>query len=147
MALSEIVYGSIPAWAGETYDGRDGEDYHGVYPRVGGGNLLGIGFAAGYAYAGLSPRGRGKLALCVLAASPRGSIPAWAGETIHDTDMRDARWVYPRVGGGNSLADAGAELASGLSPRGRGKRTKRGERGAASGSIPAWAGETELGGA
>ncbi len=52
------------------------------------------------------------------------------------------RGVHPRVGGGNWAREAGAELGSGPSPRGRGKRRAGRRRQARYGSIPAWAGET-----
>ena len=51
--------------------------------------------------------------------------------------------VYPRVGGGNAVVETENGLATGLSPRGRGKlhcetRRLRGYR-----SIPAWAGKRQ----
>ena len=74
-----------------------------------------------------------------------GSIPAWAGETIIGVRSGIVQAVYPRVGGGNGAAFAWSGQDWGLSPRGRGKRIvnppgKRRVR-----SIPAWAGETNLG--
>ena len=50
-----------------------------VYPRVGGGNL---GNASKLPISkGLSPRGRGKLAMSAIVGGVPRSIPAWAGET------------------------------------------------------------------
>ena len=50
--------------------------------------------------------------------------------------------VYPRVGGGNAHVHIPIRLGEGLSPRGRGKRCLLTYRLRRSGSIPAWAGET-----
>ena len=49
---------SIPAWAGETCGGSPVAFRDGVYPRVGGGNIL-LVMLTGIDW-GLSPRGRGK---------------------------------------------------------------------------------------
>ena len=61
--------------------------------------------------------------------------------------MQNARYkrsqVYPRVGGGNGVAQRAGGAHHGLSPRGRGKLTDTGNWGGAFGSIPAWAGETQ----
>ena len=71
--------GSIPAWAGETGPRAGQRRRQQVYPRVGGGNVS-VGFSQSGGL-GLSPRGRGKLRQRFNALLPRGSIPAWAGET------------------------------------------------------------------
>ena len=74
-----LLIGSIPAWAGETFERLSAMSGSEVYPRVGGGNqdrphhrqLL----------AGLSPRGRGKRRPKSIVGIGIRSIPAWAGET------------------------------------------------------------------
>ena len=48
---------SIPAWAGEPAAYKEQGGTPGVYPRVGGGTEIDLGFLTGYS--GLSPRGRG----------------------------------------------------------------------------------------
>ena len=114
---------SIPAWAGETAGavrlGVGGE----VYPRVGGGNHHRRGQSI--RLVGLSPRGRGKPEQCAPLCGWGRSIPAWAGETGSVHRQRHNRAVYPRVGGGNVLPKLSADVAGGLSPRGRGKRRTR----------------------
>ena len=50
---------SIPAWAGETASSTAPIPANGVYPRVGGGNILARNREI--VHRGLSPRGRGKL--------------------------------------------------------------------------------------
>ena len=57
-------------------------------------------------------------------------------------DCRRDSWVYPRVGGGNLRTDTDALRHAGLSPRGRGKPTRRRPSSRRRRSIPAWAGET-----
>ena len=131
---------SIPAWAGETrqrYLARVGRR---VYPRVGGGNTQ--SGARNPVYGGLSPRGRGKLAISCLVLFYQRSIPAWAGETQGLATFAPGVRVYPRVGGGNPAAPLGTVKSRGLSPRGRGKLTFALGMPTTGRSIPAWAGET-----
>ena len=110
---------SIPAWAGETVQGKQVSIGLGVYPRVGGGNTGPSAFPA--VGRGLSPRGRGKRARLQPYEVQRGSIPAWAGETLGSPAARPGLQVYPRVGGGNLTLRALVQIPHGLSPRGRGK--------------------------
>ena len=131
---------SIPAWAGETAKSRRSAASAGVYPRVGGGNYLTQYWAA--ASPGLSPRGRGKQGAACFHHAWAGSIPAWAGETRPATATGSRPGVYPRVGGGNLRRAVDSRPLRGLSPRGRGKPGGNTVRPYASGSIPAWAGET-----
>ena len=91
---------------------------------------------------GLSPRGRGKLELYPDDDARERSIPAWAGETNPRRRRCHIDEVYPRVGGGNSLARSNLARVSGLSPRGRGKREAEYRYSQPYRSIPAWAGET-----
>ena len=114
----DFVEGSIPAWAGETGFRRARMWTSQVYPRVGGGNFSRL--AVRQAVWGLSPRGRGKRPQSNELGGRLGSIPAWAGET-----NRFGTKVYPRVGGGNSPSFMISFIISGLSPRGRGKHSRR----------------------
>ena len=132
--------GSIPAWAGETLGVIQGCMRLSVYPRVGGGNPERLGILLDSL--GLSPRGRGKPYHCALASIATRSIPAWAGETDISVIVRSPPPVYPRVGGGNNGRLHGCLQQGGLSPRGRGKPSRRQAAGAGARSIPAWAGET-----
>ena len=123
-------------------DGMASISQRSVYPRVGGGNVCDRRRLR--RLAGLSPRGRGKPFDERPFVSSERSIPAWAGETKSASESKSGRPVYPRVGGGNNFHCWRERTAEGLSPRGRGKllafcrcRRRRG-------SIPAWAGETEL---
>ena len=93
---------------------------------------------------GLSPRGRGKRWKFSSTRMRRGSIPAWAGETQIDSAAARKMRVYPRVGGGNLHLDWDKPRVEGLSPRGRGKPACGQAMPRALGSIPAWAGETQI---
>ena len=132
---------SIPAWAGETQSVLRPVRRPRVYPRVGGGNDLVIDrilFATG-----LSPRGRGKQSRQVIVQPFQGSIPAWAGETSFSLARSQTGTVYPRVGGGNDGPIQFQPYRVGLSPRGRGKPPGAPYSVTLTGSIPAWAGETQ----
>ena len=138
----KAAWRSIPAWAGETLLDPVIDGGGGVYPRVGGGNAEPRASAG--ICGGLSPRGRGKRSLIIVAALDYGSIPAWAGETDMDEWRRQKDAVYPRVGGGNSIRLLWRQAAHGLSPRGRGKPSESNPARLVDRSIPAWAGETIL---
>ncbi len=69
------------------------------------------------------------------------SIPAWAGEARQARPKSKANKVDPRVGGGSSPAATLVTLATGRSPRGRGKQFFESLDHGGLGSIPAWAGE------
>ena len=96
-----LVPGSIPAWAGEPPAGLARFVGARVYPRVGGGTCFAV--AQGWQRVGLSPRGRGNRRRLRRLASPRRSIPAWAGEPVLDVEDEVGTAVYPRVGGGTKV--------------------------------------------
>ena len=135
-----LIFGSIPAWAGETTSNQTIDKKTKVYPRVGGGN--GNTDSPMPQPKGLSPRGRGKRTRSRPTPPFPGSIPAWAGETAMALKPGAKVAVYPRVGGGNGQCCQGRVFQSGLSPRGRGKQGGPGRVQFCPGSIPAWAGET-----
>ena len=97
--LDAVMFGSIPAWAGETSQQAIANCPIRVYPRVGGGNAA--VHRAEKGYRGLSPRGRGKRRRIRQPPLAVGSIPAWAGETRASAIGNPRPRVYPRVGGGN----------------------------------------------
>ena len=110
-----------------------------VYPRVGG-ETADIGQKVDPS-TGLSPRGRGNLAVDRIGLRDRRSIPAWAGKPRSLLRMMSRRRVYPRVGGETFTLVRLLHMAKGLSPRGRGNPVHdcmiRDDRR----SIPAWAGK------
>ncbi len=74
-----LCAGPIPAYAGETPTSRHLGKTAGAYPRIRGGNQVGL--VAGGLPEGLSPHTRGKRALSFQKAHTHGPIPAYAGET------------------------------------------------------------------
>ena len=92
---------------------------------------------------GSSPRGRGKQYVASAMRKPNRLIPAWAGKTGRgDTPYRRQR-AHPRVGGENPRMNLSPGLATGSSPRGRGKLARALHLEADRGLIPAWAGKTD----
>ncbi len=86
---------------------------------------------------------RGKrIAVCRLINNLR-SIPAYAGETVYTSSSIERKGVYPRLCGGNIASALAVRLRTGLSPPMRGKRIYAADEGTITGSIPAYAGETE----
>ena len=94
---------------------------------------------------GLSPRGRGSHTGLNQLRQTYGSIPAWAGEPSDRRHLSAVPGVYPRVGGGASVAKNCPPSSWGLSPRGRGSHASAGLQTVRVGSIPAWAGEPMAG--
>ena len=111
--------GSIPACAGEPPSRRPQHPSPRVYPRVCGG----------------TPSAYRRYVL------PLGSIPACAGEPMPRLPEPGSGKVYPRVCGGTVMATVPNAVDVGLSPRVRGNHDSLSGRCAASGSIPACAGE------
>ena len=90
--------GSIPACAGEPRIPRSPSAHGGVYPRVCGGTLpCTVGRRM---VPGLSPRVRGNPLRTPPCFTPKGSIPACAGEPTDQNLTALSRRVYPRVCGG-----------------------------------------------
>ena len=132
--------GSIPARAGEpcgqhyacgdgeVYPARAGEPLHHspnrfrttVYPRACGGT---VGIVHSFnGWTGLSPRVRGNLFLASEQLTPKGSIPARAGEPCGQHYACGDGEVYPRACGGTTSPLAKPVPNNGLSPRVRGNR-------------------------
>ena len=130
---------SIPACAGEPAQQRRPAPQPGVYPRVCGGTALIADDIP--AVRGLSPRVRGNLRIFEYGFPVPGSIPACAGEPVAPSISSRAAGVYPRVCGGTERPPRPVGARQGLSPRVRGNRSRPAAAGAASGSIPACAGE------
>ena len=132
--------GLIPAWAGKTPSTASLSTSRPAHPRVGGENET--FYDAASAQRGSSPRGRGKRSCgqgCQVGAR---LIPAWAGKTRHAFRAPAGNAAHPRVGGENLDKGASGLMASGSSPRGRGKRLIRVSVSISRWLIPAWAGKT-----
>ena len=130
---------SIPAYAGEPLIQLPVAADKGVYPRVCGGTFTWKQNAL--IRWGLSPRMRGNLGGRLLRFGGAGSIPAYAGEPGLGDAMLGYLEVYPRVCGGTHGRKSQHTRQRGLSPRMRGNPSGAARTIAASGSIPAYAGE------
>ena len=137
-----VVYGSIPACAGEPASPRQWRPRPRVYPRVCGGTKRTFLWAT--SSTGLSPRVRGNPKVLAPDSETGGSIPACAGEPTARRFPSRWRGVYPRVCGGTWLGWRGGDCAEGLSPRVRGNLQNCARWFGLNGSIPACAGEPEL---
>ena len=136
---TESGWRSIPACAGEPSASSSSARVRRVYPRVCGGTT--VAGSSTTPPKGLSPRVRGNRARGGPRRRDPGSIPACAGEPHPSTTAQTAAWVYPRVCGGTRSHCATNRWFSGLSPRVRGNRRRRGRGRRRCGSIPACAGE------
>ncbi len=130
----------IPAWAGKTVLCFLPSLYLSAHPRVGGENFY--HFFSGFYLLGSSPRGRGKPTAQEQRPNQVGLIPAWAGKTGSRRGPPQHIRAHPRVGGENARRRARAVVASGSSPRGRGKPGGSQRCGSRGRLIPAWAGKT-----
>ena len=136
-------HGSIPAWAGKPTARSRRSMRRTVYPRVGGETAHSVATTSDEY--GLSPRGRGNRGGRVSGRGRPRSIPAWAGKP-HSCAAVIHRWrVYPRVGGETRTGCTSPEKSRGLSPRGRGNRTRHSWLPRCARSIPAWAGKPRAG--
>ncbi len=130
---------SIPARAGEPRCLSSFFSFSGVYPRAcGGTRLSGDDGREGW---GLSPRVRGNQVVIIRGHALQGSIPARAGEPYPSPAGGPCTRVYPRACGGTLTTAPSRGSCKGLSPRVRGNPRARWCPTAASGSIPARAGE------
>ncbi len=94
---------------------------------------------------GLSPRVRGNPTQSIPAPGHIRSIPACAGEPSDSRLCPTAGKVYPRVCGGTRSVVVGWKPINGLSPRVRGNLRQSSGDSPPVGSIPACAGEPQLG--
>ena len=132
--------GTIPAWAGETCERTAALAFAWDHPRVGGGDSWSLPFTR--QIEGPSPRGRGRRRDIRRCQRCVGTIPAWAGETPRRRQSAVWHRDHPRVGGGDRVTKHARTVATGPSPRGRGRRERGELRPVDAGTIPAWAGET-----
>ena len=138
--LEEGTGGLIPAWAGKTCCCVCALFAHRAHPRVGGENSPPT--PARRRFSGSSPRGRGKLVILPFLIVSHRLIPAWAGKTYSLPIRLDKVAAHPRVGGENFDRPINRAVASGSSPRGRGKLCVVQLAPGRARLIPAWAGKT-----
>ena len=132
--------GLIPARAGKTRSPVSSTEACQAHPRVCGENDGST--SANRKVFGSSPRVRGKHGLDQGHRAQRGLIPACAGKTRAGAPIRASARAHPRVCGENLAGRRRNLLASGSSPRVRGKRAAPDGHTLASRLIPACAGKT-----
>ena len=94
---------------------------------------------------GSSPLTRGKPGSRWSSRCGRGLIPAHAGKTLADRELRRGPGAHPRSRGENVRRRFGALLRPGSSPLTRGKHAEGRQRRPEAGLIPAHAGKTRTG--
>ena len=134
-------FGIIPAYAGNTpvhnslaTRRRDhprvcGEHHHQALPK--------------WLAEGSSPRMRGTLLIMTNQRKHDGIIPAYAGNTISRSSSRASNWDHPRVCGEHDKISHDVPCRAGSSPRMRGTLSCGQSWRAATGIIPAYAGNTK----
>ena len=133
-------FGLIPARAGKTPRPQWLSGRPRAHPRACGENSRTS--APRSDCSGSSPRVRGKLISFSASCGVCGLIPARAGKTLGLTQGQITRRAHPRACGENGRIGVPVSLASGSSPRVRGKRADRCAGLARLGLIPARAGKT-----
>ena len=94
--------------------------------------------------AGSSPRMRGTPRLCRDAASGRGIIPAYAGNTLWGNAKEASKRDHPRVCGEHIVKATRGRVREGSSPRMRGTPFPTSKPCVTMGIIPAYAGNTSM---
>ena len=134
-----VLYGSIPAYAGDPRCPAGSLGMRPVYPRLRGGSKPKITLSIGAE--GLSPPTRGIRRRLIASLPFVGSIPAYAGDPLTPRARRRAGWVYPRLRGGSGPDRPYVQGQKGLSPPTRGIPPTQPGIHRAIGSIPAYAGD------
>ena len=116
----QIIFGSIPAHAGEPRHVSAPLRFQWVYPRARGGTTPPVPISS--CPPGLSPRTRGNQKGRRLDRGGIGSIPAHAGEPRIVPSVCTVIRVYPRARGGTLFFGDCNSRVLGLSPRTRGNR-------------------------
>ena len=135
-----VQAGIIPAYAGSTAARWRPPTTAWDHPRVCGEHCALL--SQSLPVPGSSPRMRGALEPCRVAALRPGIIPAYAGSTRRRASGSAPRRDHPRVCGEHSRWAATRCARWGSSPRMRGAQVRPAPRGGAGGIIPAYAGST-----
>ena len=135
--------GIIPAYAGNTIVGEYFVEDNGDHPRVCGEHSLIASVRS--LNEGSSPRMRGTQVNVMPHGRPPGIIPAYAGNTSADAGGGAFLRDHPRVCGEHFQPFQAAHGYLGSSPRMRGTPVSIEAKKAASGIIPAYAGNTPTG--
>ena len=137
--LSGMIFGPIPACAGQPSCATSSPLKAGAYPRVCG--ATDPEAAGAVDCLGLSPRVRGNLRLLLLQALWLGPIPACAGQPLFLCASLGLSRAYPRVCGATVFELSTLAYQDGLSPRVRGNLARFVHAPYQFGPIPACAGQ------
>ena len=132
--------GSSPLTRGKPCGNEKRRPGDGAHPRSRGENRLVVW--ENVRGAGSSPLTRGKPRRCLSVTSTSRLIPAHAGKTLADRELRRGPGAHPRSRGENVSTEGMRSTASGSSPLTRGKLTLQALDVALLGLIPAHAGKT-----
>ncbi len=131
--------GPIPACAGEPVLHQLKLNAVGAYPRMRGGTPPAA--LPTQQRVGLSPHARGNRGAHIDDFAIEGPIPACAGEPFSECSLKGLTTAYPRRRGGTFGGVSWGGPRGGLSPHARGNLCDAGACQAATGPIPACAGE------
>ena len=134
-----LIFGPIPASAGEPVRPPLAWGCRWAYPRIRGGT--GLAGAPSARNLGLSPHPRGNHSFYQPGPRRRGPIPASAGEPDDGRQGFATGEAYPRIRGGTGEGLYSGATVQGLSPHPRGNHTRNSAAGGKAGPIPASAGE------
>ena len=134
-----MIFGPIPACAGQPQTANVVHAVTGAYPRVCG--ATGGTQAHDGRRGGLSPRVRGNPYDFIWHWAGGGPIPACAGQPLSADLAITFNRAYPRVCGATSNQPAAAQAFLGLSPRVRGNHCHHHADSYKDGPIPACAGQ------
>ena len=140
--IGAYLHRSIPARAGATRLTDDQDRAHAEHPRACGGDSARAPEPRDIAFAGASPRVRGRHGAGRRASGEARSIPARAGATWSAMRRSSPASEHPRACGGDHWAIVRGFARPGASPRVRGRRRPRRCRSCSARSIPARAGAT-----
>ena len=136
----EVMFGIIPAHAGNTESSRNTAPCLRDHPRACGEHHHGL--VLGLRAEGSSPRMRGTPVPRPSVPRPSGIIPAHAGNTKYWLPRSARNGDHPRACGEHQVRDTMYGTTQGSSPRMRGTPTQQNRFMMASGIIPAHAGNT-----
>ena len=135
-----ILFGIIPACAGNTTGWNNAREHDWDHPRMRGEHVREI--VCDTPEKGSSPHARGTQTICRQINTSIGIIPACAGNTFYDIQRESKTRDHPRMRGEHQEVARKTRLGQGSSPHARGTRFAANTLRQRAGIIPACAGNT-----